>query len=162
MPRLGLVAPALLAAVALFAGGCSDPDGDAPAAAGPSGPAPMGTAPTAGPEKITVTHILIGFKNPNLARITRSEAQALELAKSIMADIASGRRKFEELALAFSDDRGEDDKLHTNNEIPGSYTMGRKMMVKEFEDAAFSTPVGQLAPEPVKTQYGFHIIRRDK
>lgn len=34
---------------------------------------------------------------------------------------------------------------------------GRNQMVKEFENAAFSTPKGQLAK--VKSQFGWHIIK---
>ena len=36
---------------------------------------------------------------------------------------------------------------------------GRGKMVKEFETAAFSLEVGKIS-EPVKTQYGYHIIKR--
>ena len=36
---------------------------------------------------------------------------------------------------------------------------GRGKMVKEFETTAFKLEVGKIS-EPVKTQYGYHIIKR--
>ena len=37
----------------------------------------------------------------------------------------------------------------------GSFTRGR--MVPEFEEAAFQLKVGEIS-EPVKTQFGYHLI----
>ncbi len=36
---------------------------------------------------------------------------------------------------------------------------GRGVMVKEFEKAAFSLNKGQVS-QPIKTQFGYHIIKR--
>lgn len=36
---------------------------------------------------------------------------------------------------------------------------GRGKMVKEFEKAAFSLAVGEVSA-PVKTRYGYHVIKR--
>ena len=39
---------------------------------------------------------------------------------------------------------------------------GRGQMVKEFETAAFNLEVGEITEEPVKTQFGYHVIKRTK
>ncbi len=37
---------------------------------------------------------------------------------------------------------------------------GRGQMVKEFENAVFSLSVGAMTTDPVKTEFGYHIIKR--
>ncbi len=119
---------------------------------------------------MTVTHLLVAYKSPTSSQVTnlkgtiRSKADALRLAMSFMAEIQGGR-KFEEMVEKFTDDRNGEGKPNTNNDKPGSYTWPTadiREMVPEFEKAARATPVGKFAPEPVETQFGYHILRRDK
>ena len=61
--------------------------------------------------------------------------------------------KFGKLAKEFSLDSGSAKR-------DGSLGyFGRGKMVKEFEKSAFNLQTGQIS-EPVKTQYGYHIIKR--
>ncbi|MBQ3565187.1 MAG: peptidyl-prolyl cis-trans isomerase, partial [Alphaproteobacteria bacterium] len=58
---------------------------------------------------------------------------------------------FEEAAAQFS-------QCPSKNDGGNLGFFGRGSMVKEFEDAAFSTKVGQIS-QPVKTQFGWHLIK---
>lgn len=77
------------------------------------------------------------------------------------------RAKIEELLARLKQGEDFDELAKTASEDPGSAAQGgslgdvrRGQMVKPFEDALFVLPVGQLS-EPVKTQFGFHIIKVD-
>ena len=72
-------------------------------------------------------------------------------AKDIIAQLQKGA-KFDELAKARSKDPGSKDRggdLDWN--APGGF-------VKPFGDAMVATPKGKFTAQPVKTQFGYHVI----
>ena len=73
-------------------------------------------------------------------------------AISLLERIQKGE-KFGKLAKEFSLDTGS-----AKRDGNLGY-FGRGKMVKEFEKSAFSLQTGQIS-EPVKTEYGYHIIKR--
>jgi parvulin-like peptidyl-prolyl isomerase len=87
--------------------------------------------------KIKASHILV-----------EKQSQALRILEEL-----KGGADFSELAKKHSTcpsgKRGGD---------LGSF--GRGQMVKPFEDAAFALNVGEMGKEPVRTQFGYHIIKR--
>jgi foldase protein PrsA len=87
--------------------------------------------------KIKCSHILV-----------QKQSEAL----AILEKIKNGE-KFGKLAKELSIDSGS-----AKRDGNLGY-FGRGKMVKEFENAAFNLQAGQIS-EPVKTQYGYHIIKR--
>ena len=74
------------------------------------------------------------------------------MAIEILDKIKNGE-KFGKMARQFSTDSGSAKR-------DGSLGyFGRGKMVKEFENAAFALQTGEIS-EPIKTQYGYHIIKR--
>ncbi|HHQ2899431.1 TPA: peptidylprolyl isomerase PrsA [Bacillus cereus] len=74
-----------------------------------------------------------------------------ETAKKVKEELAQGK-SFEELAKQYSEDPGSKEK---NGDL-GFFGPGK--MVKEFDEAAHKLKKGEIS-EPVKTQYGYHIIK---
>ncbi len=77
-------------------------------------------------------------------------AKAKQQAEDIVRRLKSGE-DFAKLAKEYSDDPGS---AAQGGDL-GWFEKGR--MVPEFDQAVFSTPVGQVAG-PVQSQFGFHII----
>jgi len=75
----------------------------------------------------------------------------VQLATAIRGKLMNGEN-FAELASQYSED--------TSNASKGGDLgwFGRGAMVSEFEQAAFSQPIGEIG-EPVETQFGYHIIQ---
>lgn len=76
-----------------------------------------------------------------------------EAAQTVLDQIKQGA-DFAELAVKY----GEDGTSQTGGSL-GFFARGE--MVPEFEDAAFALKKGELAPNLVETQFGYHIIRVD-
>ncbi|WP_439020335.1 peptidylprolyl isomerase PrsA [Bacillus thuringiensis] len=72
-------------------------------------------------------------------------------AKKVKEELGQGK-SFEELAKQYSEDTGSKEK---GGDL-GYFTSGK--MVKEFEDAAYKLKKDEVS-EPVKTQFGYHIIK---
>ena len=100
-----------------------------------------------GNEKASVRHILLmtqGKNNQEKKQIRKKMEDILKRAR--------GGEDFAELARTYTEDPGSKDKggLYEN--------FARGTMVKPFEEAAFSLPVGQIS-DIVETQYGYHILK---
>ena len=97
--------------------------------------------------KVDAAHILIevGDRSPN---------DALELARSVRAKALAGQ-DFAALAKRYS----EDPSVEKNNGNLGVFMAGQ--MVEEFSRAAFAMDEGEIS-EPIKTKFGYHVIKLNK
>ena len=87
--------------------------------------------------KIKCSHILV-----------KKQSEALEILEKLKQG-----EKFGKLARENSIDPGSAKR-------DGSLGyFGRGMMVKPFEEAAFKLQIGSIS-EPIKTEFGYHIIKR--
>ncbi len=89
--------------------------------------------------KITARHILVDKKT---------------LAEDILEQI-NGGTKFEEMARKHS-------TCPSKKKGGNLGEFGRGQMVKEFEKAAFALQKNQMTQIPVKTKFGYHIIKRTR
>jgi peptidyl-prolyl cis-trans isomerase C len=107
-------------------------------------------------ERVKARHILVRFKGSAVptAKADLTEEEALTKAKALRARLSAGE-DFATLAKAESDDTG-------SGNMGGDLNFfGHGQMAPQFEQAAFAAPVGQVT-EPVKTQFGYHLILVEK
>jgi peptidyl-prolyl cis-trans isomerase D len=100
------------------------------------------------PEQVTAAHILIKVDE---SKGPAADAEAKKKAEALFARAQKGE-DFAKLADANTDDptgKGKGGALSP---------FGRGQMVPEFEQAAFSMAPGEIRG-PVKTQFGYHIIK---
>ena len=95
-------------------------------------------------------HILIAVNGTGAKADAAAKAKAEELLKQLKAGAS-----FSKLAEKYSDDPG------SSRQGGKLGWIGRGAMVKPFEDALFSIPkVGDVVG-PIRTKYGYHIIKLD-
>lgn len=105
-------------------------------------------------QNIHAAHILIefgpvGIDGPTEAQIQEAYNTIVEIRERIVDD----GEPFEEVAAELSDDTNS----YRGGDL-GWFTNINNRDVTEFDNVAFSTPVGEVS-EPVQTDFGWHIIK---
>ena len=96
-------------------------------------------------EELRVSHIMI---RPD----DNGDEAAYEKANAILDSIKSGA-SFEEMAEKYSGDQFSGPK---GGDI---FFVTAGLLPYEFDDAMYSLQAGEVYPEPVKTNYGYHLIK---
>lgn len=116
-------------------------------------------------ERVRARHILVsvgprpkpapGEKQPEPTEEQKKqwEDEALARAKEIHAEVTAEGADFG----AIAEEKSDGPSARKGGDL-GIFTAER--MVKEFSDAAFGLEVGRVS-EPIKTKFGFHIIKVD-
>ena len=89
--------------------------------------------------KIKASHILVEKKS---------------LAEQIIEEINMG--------AAFADMARKHSTCPSRKKGGNLGEFGRGQMVKEFETASFGLKKGEMTQTPIKTKFGYHIIKRTK
>ncbi len=101
------------------------------------------------PGEVQVSHILVRFDSENPSQ----EENARRKISDIYAEIQKENTIWEEIVQTYSED------LTTKTEGGLLPWFGVGTMIPEFEMAGFSlTEIGEVSP-PIKTPYGYHILR---
>ncbi len=90
------------------------------------------------------------YKRPEMVKASHILVDTEEKANEILEDITDG--------LSFEDAAKEFSSCPSKQEGGALGQFGKGQMVKEFEDAVFSMRAGEISL-PVKTQFGYHLIK---
>lgn len=113
------------------------------------------------PEQVKASHILVKMPTPDTVGISSEkkkrkiiqgdEEETYQRAAAILAKVKVGE-DWDSLVVKYSQD-------NSNNQKGGDLGyFGRGRMVAEFDSAVFAADVGEIIG-PVKTKFGYHIIR---
>lgn len=90
------------------------------------------------------------FVTEEMVKASHILVDSEENANEVLEDITDG--------LPFEDAAAQYSSCPSKQEGGALGQFGKGQMVKEFEDAVFAMQVGEIS-EPVKTQFGYHIIK---
>ena len=103
--------------------------------------------------KISASHILIMHNESKNSESELSKDDALKLASDLYKKLKKNLNTFKDIAIKHSS--------CSSAQYGGSLgEFGKGVMVKQFEEVAFSLKVNELS-EPVETEFGYHLIKRD-
>ncbi len=104
-------------------------------------------------DKISASHILIMHNESKDSRSSLTKSEAKKIIDQIHKRLTEEKTIFKDEASQHSD--------CSSSTYGGSLgEFGKGMMVKAFEDKAFSLAVDEIS-EPVETEFGYHVIKRD-
>lgn len=107
---------------------------------------------------VQARHILVRAKTiaptAKPEEVKKNDQEALDKIKKIADEIKTGKKTFEAAAAEY----GEDGTKAQGGDLG---VFGRSTMVKDFDTVVFALKPGVVS-EPVKTQFGYHLIRVDK
>ena len=173
MNKTQTCALALVVAVAVaLAGGCGGADqeaqqrvaenaaweaqtaGEGPARRPVEPPAEPATGAAGSPDELGAAHILIMHKDSERVppEVTRTKEEALALVEEIAKKLEGEGADFAALAKEYSDCPSAAEGGDLGNFAPGR-------MAKPFSEATMKLAIGEIS-DPVETQFGYHLIRR--
>ena len=98
------------------------------------------------------------FTNPEEAKVSHILVEDEKVAKELI-DTLSKAKNLKEEFKKLATEKSIDPSAKENG---GDLDFVRKgIFVKEFEDVAFALKDGELSKEPVKTQFGYHVIYKE-
>jgi peptidyl-prolyl cis-trans isomerase C len=101
------------------------------------------------PEQVRASHILLTVKPDAAAEEVKAKKAS---AEKILARVKKGE-PFDKLATELSEDPSAKEN-HGDLEF-----FEKEQMVPEFSTAAFAMKKGEVSEQPVRSEYGFHIIK---
>ncbi len=103
--------------------------------------------------EVEASHILITIDDSGSTDEEKEAAtkKARETAEKVIKELDKGK-KFEDLAKKYSKDEANASKGGSLGYFDVT------TMVKEFQDAVLALKVNEYTKEPIKTQYGYHVI----